>query len=212
MFDLQAFDYRTFLEQVSYIGILVILFAETGLLLGFFLPGDSLLILAGVLAASGKLSLPLVILFGCLGALLGNSLGYWIGERLGPRIFTRPKSRWFNPENVARAQSYFDRYGALTLIIARFVPFVRTFAATLAGVGRMNYWRFQLYNVIGGVLWCITVPTAGYFLGSLIPDLDRYILLVIALVVIAAFVPLGLALLRRRRRGRAGKQEPSHHP
>jgi membrane-associated protein len=167
--------------------------------------------LAGVLAATGKLSLPLVILFGCIGALAGNSLGYWIGERLGPRVFTRPKSRLFNPENVTRAQSYFDRYGALTLIIARFVPFVRTFAATLAGVGKMNYWRFQLYNVIGGVLWCTAVSIAGYFLGSLIPDLDRYILLVIAAVVVAAFIPLGVALFRRRKSARATKQEPSHH-
>ena len=191
---------QQFLITASYLGIAGMLFVETGFLVGFFLPGDSLLVTAGILAAHGTLSLPLVVVAGVIGAVAGDSAGYFIGEKTGPRIFRRPKSRFFNPDNVKRAQAYFDRYGAKTLILARFIPVVRTFAPLLAGVAKMPYGRFLSYNVVGGALWGAGVPVASYFLGSLIPNLDQYLLLVIGSVVVVSVIPVGLELLRARRR------------
>ena len=193
-------DLQHFLLTASYVGVAGMLFVETGLLVGFFLPGDSLLVTAGVLAAHGTLSLPLVMVAGVVGAVAGDSAGYFVGEKTGPRLFRRPKSRFFDPENVRRAQAYFDRYGAKTLLLARFIPVVRTFAPLLAGVARMPYGRFLGYNALGGLLWGAGVPALSYVLGSLIPNLDQYLLLVIGLVVVVSVVPVGLELLRARRR------------
>ncbi len=191
---------QQFLLTASYLGIFAMLFTETGLLVGFFLPGDSLLVTAGILAAYGTLSLPLVMVAGVAGAIAGDSVGYFIGEKTSPRLFHRPKSRFFNPENVRRAQDYFDQYGAKTLILARFIPVVRTFAPIVAGVAKMPYGRFLSYNALGGVLWGAGVPLVSYFLGSLIPNLDQYLLLIIGLVVVVSVIPVGLELLRARRR------------
>lgn len=191
------------LHTASYLGLFAIVFAETGLLVGFFLPGDSLLISAGLLAAQGSLSLPAVMLVCVIAAIAGDSAGYLIGARLGPRVFNRPDSRWFRPEYVERAKGYFERYGARTLVIARFVPVVRTFAPTLSGVGRMPYRTFLAYNALGGLVWGAGVPLTGALLGRLVPQLDRYILLVIAGVVIVSLVPVALEIARSRRPGHA---------
>lgn len=193
----------------SYLGLLGVVFAETGLLLGFFLPGDSLLITAGLLAAQGSLSLPLVMLACTLGAILGDSLGYAIGAKFGPQVFNRPGSRWLKPEFVERTRAYFQRYGARTLVIARFVPVIRTFAPTLAGVGQMPYRTFLAYNVVGGVLWGAGVPLAGAALGKLVPHLDRYIVLVIAVVVVLSLIPVLLETLRSRAWDSSGRQDAS---
>ena len=193
------FNLQHFLITASYLGIFGMLFAETGLLVGFVLPGDSLLVTAGILAAAGTLSLPLVMVVSVAAAIIGDSVGYEIGKRIGPRLFRRPKSRLFNPKNVERAQAYFDRYGAKTLVLARFIPVVRTFAPPVAGVAKMPYRRFLSFNAIGGLLWGAGVPTAAYFLGQLIPNLDRYLLIVIGVVVVLSFIPVGLELLRGRK-------------
>ena len=193
------FNLQQFLLSASYLGIFGLLFAETGLLVGFILPGDSLLVTAGILAAAGTLSLPLVITVSVAAAIIGDSVGYELGARVGPRLFRRPKSRLFNPKNVERAQTYFDRYGARTLVLARFIPVVRTFAPPVAGVAKMPYRRFLTFNALGGALWGAGVPTAAYFLGQLIPNLDRYLLVVIGVVIAISLIPVGLELLRGRK-------------
>ena len=199
------FDLPTLLHTVSYAGIFAILFAESGLLIGLFLPGDSLLITAGLLCAQGSLSVWGVIVAAVLGAILGDTAGFWIGRRVGPAVFRRPESRFFKPAYVERARSYFERYGVTTLVIARFVPVVRTFVPTMAGVGEMHYPRFFLYNVIGGVLWGVSIPLAGFYLGRLIPNLDRYILLIVGLVLVLSLIPLGFELRKQRRAGVEGR-------
>lgn len=188
------------IQSFSYLGLFGIVFAETGLLLGFFLPGDTLLLTAGVFAARGDVTLLGVCLACFLGAVVGNTVGYFIGRRFGPAVFSRQNSRLFKPEYVQRTRTYFDRYGALTLIISRFVPVVRTFVPTMAGAGRMDFRVFTLYNVIGALLWCTSVPAAGYFLGQLFaPEvLDKYILLIIVGVIVVSFASVAVELLRRR--------------
>lgn len=188
------------LLNASYLGILLITFAESGLLIGFFLPGDSLLIAAGLLAQSGKLHLGGVIAAAALGAVIGDSVGYALGRRFGPAVFSRQNSRLFRPEYVERTRSFFERHGGTSLILARFVPVVRTIAPVFAGVGKMSYSRFIAYNLVGGVLWGVTVPALAYWLGALIPNLDRYILLLIGVVVLLSLIPVGLEFRKLRRR------------
>lgn len=191
-------DPTSLLHAIGLLGVAAILFAETGLLLGFFLPGDSLLITAGVLAAAGQLNLLGVVIAGLLGAVLGDSVGYAIGHRFGPAVFSRPQSRLFRPEYRERAERFFARYGPSAVVLARFVPVVRTAVPTLAGAGRMPYATFALCNILGALLWAVGVPLAGYFLGRLIPNLDRYILLLVALVVVASLVPVLVEVRRMR--------------
>lgn len=191
---------ESLLQSFSYLGLGVIVFAETGLLLGFFLPGDSLLIVAGVFAARGSLSLVGVMLLCALLAILGNLSGYLIGRRFGPPLFSR-QNRFFRPEYVEQAREYFNRHGNQTIVLARFVPIIRTVMPTLAGTVGMNFRLFALLSVVGGVLWGAGVPLAGYLLGRVIPQgvLDRYILLIVALILVASFVPVALEVWKRRR-------------
>lgn len=192
------FDLPHLIQTVSYAGIFGIVFAESGLLAGFFLPGDSLLITAGLLAKQGNLNLLGVMLVVAAGAIIGDSVGYAIGRKFGPAVFNRPGSRLLRPEYVVRTQAFFDRHGSRALILARFVPVVRTVAPTMAGVGQMPYRRFLTYNVVGGLLWALSVPLLGYVLGGLIPNLDRYILLLVGTVVVLSFIPVALELRRAR--------------
>ncbi|MBZ9715420.1 DedA family protein [Deinococcus multiflagellatus] len=191
-------DLTQLLLSASYLGLFAIVFAESGLLIGFFLPGDSLLLTAGILAQQGSLHLAGVMLAVTLGAVIGDSTGYFIGRRFGPAVFSRPDHRLFRPEYVGRTQAFFQRHGGLSLILARFVPVVRTVAPTLAGVGQMPYSQFLIYNVVGGLLWATSVPLLGYWLGGLIPHLDRCILLVIGVVIIVSLIPVGLELRKLR--------------
>lgn len=187
------------IQTFSYLGLFLIIFAETGLLVGFFLPGDTLLLTGGVFAAHGDLSLWAVCLACFVGAVLGNSVGYWIGWRFGPAVFSHPESRLFRPEYVERARAAFERYGALALVVSRFVPIVRTFVPTMAGAGRMNFTVFTLYNLLGALLWTVAIPVVGYALGQIIPPdiLDRYILLLVGAVVVVSLLGVGVTLLRR---------------
>lgn len=188
------------LQSFSYLGLGVIVFAETGLLLGFFLPGDSLLITAGIFAARGDLSLAAIMVLCSLTAILGNLSGYLIGRRFGPLVFSR-QNRFFRPEYVEQAREYLNRHGNQTVVLARFVPIIRTVVPTLAGTVGMDFRLFALLSVVGGLLWGAGVPLAGYWLGRVIPQnvLDRYILLIVAVILLLSFVPIVLEVLRRRR-------------
>jgi len=178
-----------FVLAVGYIGLFIVIFAETGLFLGFFLPGDSLLFVAGLLASSGMLSLPMLLGVVFVAAVLGNVLGYFFGRRVGPALFKREDSLLFKKSHVERAEEFFNRYGAKTIMLARFMPIVRTFAPILAGVGQMNFREFFLYNVIGAFLWSFGLLVGGFFLGRVVPDIDRYILPIVLVIVVVSVFP-----------------------
>jgi membrane-associated protein len=184
----------------GYAVLAAIVFTETGLLIGCFLPGDSLLITAGLVAATGALDIWLLNALLIPAAVIGDSVGYAIGARLGPRLFTREKSLLFNPKHIERTRQFYERHGAKTIVIARFVPIVRTFAPVVAGVGQMRYRRFLLYNVMGGVGWVVGMTWAGFLLGHVIPDINRYIHIVVGVVIVLSVIPIGIEILRERRR------------
>jgi len=187
----------------GYVALTAIVFVETGLLIGFFLPGDSLLITAGLVAAAGHLDIWRINLLLSLAAVLGDSTGYAIGRRLGPRLFTRPQSLLFNPRHVERTRTFYARHGAKTIVIARFVPIVRTFAPVVAGVGQMEYRQFLFYNVAGGVGWVTSMTWAGYLLGQTIPNVAERIHIVVGVVILLSLIPIFVELIRERRRGSA---------
>ena len=184
----------------GYVVLVAIVFTETGLLVGFFLPGDSLLITAGLVAAGGGLNIWWLNGLLIVAAIVGDSVGYAIGWRVGPRLFTREKSLVFNPRHVERTRRFYERHGSKTIVIARFVPIVRTFAPVVAGVGEMEYRRFLLYNVAGGVGWVTSMTWAGYLLGRAIPNVDRYLHVIVIIVIILSVIPIGVEILKERRR------------
>ena len=184
----------------GYVVLVVIVFVETGLLVGFFLPGDSLLITAGLVAATGVLNIWWLNLLLAAAAIVGDSVGYAIGWRAGPRLFTRPKSLLFNPRHIERTRAFYARHGAKTIVIARFVPIVRTFAPVVAGVGQMEYRRFLLYNVAGGVGWVTSMTWAGYLLGQTVPNIGEHIHVLVGIVILLSLVPIVVELVRERRR------------
>jgi membrane-associated protein len=184
----------------GYAVLTAIVFVETGLLVGFFLPGDSLLITAGLVAAAGHLNIWWLNVLLIAAAIAGDSVGYAIGRRLGPRLFTRPKSLLFNPRHVDRTRAFYARHGARTIVIARFVPIVRTFAPVVAGVGQMEYSRFVFYNVAGGIGWVTSMTWAGYLLGQAVPNIDDHIHVVVGIVILLSIIPIVVELVRERRR------------
>lgn len=165
-----------------------IVFAESGLFFGFFLPGDSLLLTVGLLAFKEFFNVWILVPGIVIFAILGDNVGYWFGQKVGPPIFSRPQSRFFKPQNLAKAKEYYDKYGPITIVLARFLPFIRTFVPIVAGAVAMNYRVFFTYNVVGGLLWGAGVTLTGYFLGSLFPPevLDRYFIII---VLCAFFIP-----------------------
>ena len=188
------------LSPYGEIGLWLIIFAETGLLIGFFLPGDSLLFTAGLLASQGHLDIALVIIGCFVAACIGTEVGYTIGNRLGPRLFRRPDSRLFKQEYVERTKAFFDRHGPKTIVLARFVPIVRTFTPVMAGVGTMRHRTFSLYNVIGALLWTVGITMLGYALASTIGDsVDNYLLPLVALIIVVSFIPPFLEWRRAKR-------------
>jgi membrane-associated protein len=186
----------------GYVVLVAIVFTETGLLIGFFLPGDSLLITAGLVAAAGGLDPWLLTVVLSAAAIMGDSVGYAIGYRTGPRIFTREDSRWFSRTHLVRTREFYERHGGKTIVLARFIPIIRTFAPVVAGVGRMEYRRFLAYNVLGGIGWVASLTWAGYLLGQAIPDIGRYIHIVIAVVIVLSVIPIGVEWWRARARSR----------
>jgi membrane-associated protein len=208
-------DPKSLIDDVGLWGVFAVVFAESGLLVGFFLPGDSLLFTAGFLASGPSsvdeaLHLPLgFLLIGTfLAAVAGDQVGYLLGRRAGPAIFRRPNSRFFKQENVEKAHAFFDKYGAKTIVLARFVPIVRTFAPVVAGVSRMNYRTFVTFNVVGGFLWAIGVTLLGYFLGQ-VDVIEENLELAILTVVAISLLPIARELwLSRRQRRAASVEDP----
>ncbi len=190
------FDLVSLIETFGYLGLFTIIFAESGLLIGFFLPGDSLLFTAGFLASQNILSLPILIVTCFTAAVLGDSVGYSFGKRVGKRLFHREDSVLFHKKNVLKAQQFYQKYGSKTIVIARFMPVVRTFAPIVAGIGDMQYKRFVSFNIIGGLLWATGLNLAGYFLGSLIPDVDKYLLPIVLVIIIASVAPSAIHILK----------------
>ena len=184
----------------GYLILVAIVFTETGLLVGFFLPGDSLLITAGLVAAAGGLNIWWLNVLLAVAAVTGDSVGYAIGARIGPRLFTREKSLLFNPAHVERTRRFYARHGAKTIVIARFVPIIRTFAPVVAGVGTMEYRRFLVYNVAGGVGWVTGMTWAGYLLGRAIPNIGEYVHIVVVIVIVLSVIPIVVEIVRERRR------------
>ena len=194
-------DVRGLIAWGGYAGLAAIIFAETGLLVGFFLPGDSLLVTAGLLAATtGVFNVFWLGLLLTVASVLGNTSGYAIGKATGERLFRREDSLLFNKKHLYRAHEFYARHGGKTVVIARFMPIVRTFVPVVAGMGRMDYRRYTLYNVIGGLGWIWGMLFIGYFLGRYIPGIDRHIETVIALVILLSLLPGIIGWLRARRR------------
>jgi membrane-associated protein len=205
-------DVETLIRVGGLTAMTAIVFAETGLLVGFFLPGDSLLVSAGVFAAAGKLNVWHVVGLTSVAAIVGDTVGYWFGRRVGQALFTRPRSLLFNPDHLRRAHDFYEKHGGKTIIIARFMPIVRTFAPIVAGMGRMDYRRFVSFNVLGGVFWVFSMTFVGYFLGQ-IPGVREHIEIVIIIVVFLSILPGIIAggrewLKKRRERVRTAPSGP----
>ncbi|NTW76011.1 MAG: DedA family protein [Candidatus Moranbacteria bacterium] len=205
-----GFDLIEAIKTVGYAGLFAIVFAETGLFLGFFLPGDSLIFVAGFLASQGffhPVLLP-IILF--VAAVTGNMAGYEFGRRVGPKLFSREDSLLFRKDHVTKTKKFYDKYGGKTVMIARFVPIVRTFAPILAGVAEMKYMVFLAYNIAGAAIWAVGLTVLGYFLGTRIPDIDKYLLPIVLVIIVVSVLPGVIHLWQDRRemlREKAAKGE-----
>ncbi|MBI2876825.1 MAG: VTT domain-containing protein [Candidatus Tectomicrobia bacterium] len=186
----------------GYLVLFAIVFAETGLLVGFFLPGDSLLVTAGLFAAQGDLNILFLQVLLSSAAIIGDSLGYYIGIKTGKKIFHKEKSLFFAKDHLIKTREFYERHGGKTIILARFMPIIRTFAPIVAGVGEMQYVRFVFYNVFGGIGWVASMTLTGYFLGSVIPNIDEHLHIVIAVVIFLSILPGIIELIKSRRRER----------
>jgi membrane-associated protein len=186
------------IRLVGFYGLIAIVFAETGLLVGFFLPGDSLLITAGLFAARGDFDIVSLNLALCAAAIAGDATGYWIGRRTGIALYSRPDSFFFRREHLRMTHDYYERHGGKTIVIARFAPILRTFAPVVAGVAEMKYRTFATYNVAGGIAWVVSMTVGGYALGNMIPDIENRIHIVVAVVIALSLIPPVMAWLRSR--------------
>jgi len=185
---------------VGFYGIVAVVFAETGLLIGFFLPGDSLLITAGLFAARGDFTFASLILALIPAAILGNATGYFIGHRTGMALYQRPDSLLFRREHLTMTHEYYVKHGGMTIVLAQFIPILRTFAPVVAGVAEMGYRQFATYNIVGAILWIGSMTTAGYTLGRVVPNIEKRIHYVVAIVIFVSLLPPGIAWLKRRSR------------
>lgn len=183
------FDLVSLITTGGYIGLFGIVFAESGLFIGFFLPGDSLLFTAGFLASQGFLNVWVLVPLLFVAAVLGDSVGYAFGKRVGPKIFKKEDSIFFHRNHLITAQKFFEKHGGKTIILARFMPIIRTFAPILAGVGQMKYRTFLAYNVTGALLWAVGMVLLGYYLGKVIPHADRYLLPMVIVIILLSTAP-----------------------
>jgi membrane-associated protein len=185
------------IKAVGVIGIILIVFAETGLFFGFFLPGDSLIFTAGIFASQGFFSIE-ILLIGCIiAAILGDSVGYWSGKKYGRKLFDRDSGFFFKKQRLYDAEIFYEKHGKSTIIIARFVPIIRTFAPIVAGIGSMSYPTFISYNIFGGIFWVSGMLLLGYFLGGLIPNPDTYIIPIALVIVLLSFIPIILKIVKQ---------------
>ena len=192
-------DLPTLVQWAGLFGIAAIIFSETGLLVGVFLPGDSLLVTAGLFAAKGYLNVYLLAPVLPIAAICGNSLGYFIGRTTGPRIFSRENSLFFNKKHAMRAHDFYEKHGKKTIVLAQFMPVIRTFAPVIAGVGGMSFHTFIAYNVFGALFWIWSMLGIGYFLGNYIPGIDKHIEIVVLVVVFISILPGIISAIRARR-------------
>ncbi|MDB5175246.1 MAG: hypothetical protein JWM81_104 [Candidatus Saccharibacteria bacterium] len=190
------------IKHFGYLGIFITIFLESGIIVGFFLPGDSLLFAAGLLASQHYLNLAGLIVVAVIAAILGNTAGYFTGKKLGPTLFTRKSSLLFSQKRVNEAHVFFEKQGPQSLVLARFIPAVRCFVPIIAGVGNMEYRSFLTFNSLGGVLWGISVPILGYTLGKTVPSIDKYLLPIIVLIAAISVLPV---LLQYRKSKQTGK-------
>lgn len=186
------YDLEQGIKTIGLFGVFGVVFAETGLLIGFFLPGDSLLFTAGFLASQGHFDIAWLSIGSFVACVLGNVAAYAFGARIGRKLFERPNSRWFRREHLVKAHAFYERHGARALILARFIPGVRVFAPIVAGTSLMDYRKFALVNLVGGALWAFGLTWAGYWLGQSIPNVDRYLLPIIGLIVVVSVLPAAL--------------------
>ncbi len=193
-----ALDPHAIIAAAGVIGVICVVFAETGLFFGFFFPGDSLLFTAGFLASQHDMSLATLLVGAFVAAVLGDSVGYAFGKKVGPSIFTREDSVLFNRKHVTRAEHFYEKHGKKTIILARFIPVVRTFAPIVAGVGNMSYKSFIVFNITGGFLWTWGLLWLGYGFGSVIPDPDRYLMPVVAAIIVISILPAVREIFRKR--------------
>lgn len=192
------FDIEALVQTAGYFGLFAIIFAETGLMLGFFLPGDSLLFTAGFLASQGFLDISLLCLGLFIAAVTGNCSGYFIGHKFGRRLFHREDSLLFHKNHLQSAKAFYEKHGGKTIILARFLPIIRTFAPIVAGIGEMPFPIFLTYSLIGGAIWAVGLPLTGYFLGRLIPDIDKILLPIIGLIIVISLLPTAFHTLKTR--------------
>ena len=183
------FDLKEIIQAIGYFGVFSIIFAESGLLIGFFLPGDSLLFTAGFLASAGFFNIHFLVLGCFIAAVTGDSVGYYIGHRWGRRLFQKEDSIFFHKDHLMRAEKFYEKHGGKTIILARFMPVIRTFAPVVAGIGKMHYPTFLGYNLVGGFLWAVVLPYLGYYLGKSIPDIDKYLFPIIGLIILVSIAP-----------------------
>jgi membrane-associated protein len=183
-------DITAIIQTIGIAGITFVIFAESGLFFGFFLPGDSILFTAGVLASQGLFNISLLVICVWLAAVLGDTVGYWFGARIGIKIFNKEKSFLFNKKHPERAHEFYAKYGSKAIVLARFIPAVRTFVPIMAGVGSMPYRKFITYNIVGGTIWAFGLTLAGYFLGKNIPNIDQYIIPIIVLIIVVSVLPI----------------------
>ena len=194
----KIYDVESLVRIGGIVGLTAIVFIETGLLVGFFLPGDSLLVTAGLFSARGDLEvLPLTVALS-IAAIAGDTVGYNIGARTGPKLFTRENSLLFNKKHLITTKEFYDRHGPFTIVIARFVPIIRTFAPVVAGIGAMEYKRFICYNVVGGIGWVVSMVFGGYFLGQMIPNIHKHIDKVIVVVIFLSLLPAIIKIAREK--------------
>ena len=182
-------DLPLLIKTIGYLGVFIIIFAESGLFFGFFLPGDSLLFTAGLLSSQGYFNITLLIFIITTAAILGDQIGYLFGKKFGPKIFNRDESFYFQKRYIVDAENFYKKHGKKTILLARFFPIIRTFVPILAGVGKMNYGTFVTYNIAGGLLWGIGITLLGYFLGESVPNVDKYLIPILLLVVIVSILP-----------------------
>ncbi len=190
MESLLHIDMVAVIKAVGILGVSAMVFAESGLLIGILFPGESLLFTAGLLASQGLLNIWLLVPCVAISAILGDSAGYWFGKKVGPKLFTREESWFFKKEYVARTQAFYEKYGTKAIVLARFVPIVRTLAPILAGVGSMRYSTFVRFNIVGGLLWGAGVTVLGYTLGAIIPGIEHYLLPIILVIIGASLLPI----------------------
>ncbi len=190
------FDPNIIIKAAGLIGISLVVFAESGLFFGFFLPGDTLLFAAGIFASQGLFTIEALIIVCAASAILGDTVGYWSGKKAGKAFFEKETSLFFSKKRIYQAEHFYKKHGSATIILARFIPIIRTFAPIVAGVAKMHYKTFVKYNTIGGILWASSVPLLGYYFGGLIPNIDRYIMPIIFLVIGFSFLPFMIKLIR----------------